>query len=111
MQPKPNTYGWNMTANWVEQSGQDYKIYASNNVAQRLNKSWFEPAFWQENKAVIGESSGRATAYFVDYQELSMVLRRYHRGGLIAKLSADNYVFTGFAKARAAQEFKLLDDM
>ena len=40
-----------------------------------------------------------------------MVLRRYFRGGLMAKLSRESYLFTSFESGRAAAELKMLNEM
>lgn len=100
-----------MTAEIVEISGDNYKIFVDKDLAEQVNKSWFQSDYWQSNNAIVGESSGRNTAYFIDYSNLKMVLRRYYRGGLMAKLSRDSYLFTGYSSARAYSEIYMLNAM
>ncbi|MCF1437353.1 MAG: 3-deoxy-D-manno-octulosonic acid kinase, partial [Shewanella sp.] len=56
---------------------------------------------------------GRYTTWFVHYQPTQAnehwVLRHYWRGGLMAKLSKDTYLFTGLAYTRPTAELKLLN--
>jgi 3-deoxy-D-manno-octulosonic acid kinase len=69
---------------------------------------WFEPAFWQERGELDGEARGRGTVYFTRNGEKGLVLRHYHRGGLIAKLVQDQYIWRGPFETRAFREWQLL---
>src|SRR5690606_21775564 len=51
---------------------------------------------------------GRQAAWFVQGDFGSAVLRHYRRGGLIAKLSANRYIWTGATATRSFAEFQLL---
>lgn len=85
---------------------------------------WFDPAFfseitaqhfqslwWQQQAAVIGSSSGRNTAYFVQHGEHKLVLRHYYRGGLVGKVLHDQFWLQPVAQSRAMQEYQLLSWM
>lgn len=54
---------------------------------------------------------GRQAAWFVTGQFGAGVLRHYRRGGLIARLSAARYIWTGAERTRAFAEFTLLHFM
>lgn len=71
----------------------------------------FEIEFWQQKNAVLGKALGRGITWFVQTDTLPAALRHYHRGGLIAKLNKDNYLFTGFNNTRAKKEYELLQYM
>lgn len=75
--------------------------------AGNLTPDWFEPRFWREHDAIEGEARGRGTTYFVRTLERPLVLRHYRRGGLIARLSADRYVWRGEAATRPFAEWHL----
>jgi 3-deoxy-D-manno-octulosonic acid kinase len=81
----------------------------------KLNEQWFDASYWQTNQSVVGESKGRFTTWFVrqhpQTKGSTWVLRHYYRGGLIAKLSKDKFIFTGLAKTRVFQEIDLLLEM
>ncbi|MGB3289027.1 MAG: 3-deoxy-D-manno-octulosonic acid kinase [Burkholderiaceae bacterium] len=51
---------------------------------------------------------GRQAAWFVRGEFGQAVLRRYRRGGLMAKLSDDRYLWTGAGGTRSFAEFELL---
>ena len=111
MHTNPNTYAIKMSSNIVDISAKKHKIYVQNDLAEQVNHLWFSPDYWHNENAIVGESSGRNTAYFIDALDKSMVLRRYYRGGLMAKLSKDSYLFTGYKSARASAEMIMLKAM
>ena len=53
-------------------------------------------------------AGGRQAAWFIDGDFGQAVLRRYHRGGLMAKVSTDRYIWTGEESTRSYSEFNLL---
>jgi 3-deoxy-D-manno-octulosonic acid kinase len=69
----------------------------------------FDPAHWQAQGALETTRGGRGTVAFVRAsQDQRWVLRHYRRGGLIAHLSDDLYVWTGAHRTRAFKEWRLL---
>jgi 3-deoxy-D-manno-octulosonic acid kinase len=71
--------------------------------------SVFDPAHWQAQGALETARGGRGTVAFVRASEdQRWVLRHYRRGGLIARLSADLYVWTGADRTRSFREWRLL---
>ena len=71
----------------------------------------FSPRHWQQPEAVLGQSQGRNTAWFVRYQRSSFVLRHYYRGGLLGKVVKDTFSYQCVLQSRAMQEFSLLRHM
>ncbi len=71
----------------------------------------FDPEYWKSRAAVVGETMGRGVTYFVRHQQEEWVLRHYRRGGVVASLSHDCYLWTGLAGTRAWREWKLLLEM
>lgn len=67
---------------------------------------WFDPAHGAAGGAA--PSAGRGAAAFVQTPAGACVLRHYRRGGFVARLSADRYLWTGAARTRAFREFELL---
>lgn len=76
-----------------------------------MSANYFDPAYWQQQQAVTGSSSGRNTAWFIRHNGNAMVLRHYYRGGLIGKLLTDQFWLQPVAQSRAMQEFSLLQWM
>lgn len=65
--------------------------------------AWFEPT-----AAAALPHGGRGRVALVDTPAGRGVLRHYRRGGLIARLSADRYLWLGLERTRAFREFRLL---
>jgi 3-deoxy-D-manno-octulosonic acid kinase len=54
-------------------------------------------------------TGGRGSAWFIASGTRQWVLRHFRRGGFIARLSQDRYVWTGEGGVRAFAEWRLLD--
>ena len=69
---------------------------------------WFDPAS-TELAAQPVQSGGRGSAWFVHGPFGDGVLRHYRRGGVMARLSQDRYLWGGEARVRSVAEFHLLE--
>src|SRR5215213_5570910 len=77
---------------------------------QRLRQAepaLFSAAYWAERARPVDEG-GRGGAWFVDAPFGASVLRQYRRGGLVAKLSRDRYLWSGADRTRSFAEFRLM---
>jgi len=72
---------------------------------------FFSVDFWASRKALVGEAVGRGSAWFINTDVGSVVLRQYLRGGWVAKLSRRSYFFTSVSRSRPVREFFLLADL
>jgi 3-deoxy-D-manno-octulosonic acid kinase len=72
-------------------------------------ESRFEPEFWSARGELAAVSGGRGSAWFVGPQSDQWVLRHYRRGGLVANLSADRYLWSGEDQVRSFAEWRLLE--
>jgi len=75
---------------------------------QAPDSDFFDPEYWASRQAVLGTASGRGQVCIFRHGDAEYVLRHYRRGGLVARLSADRYVWTGLARTRAWREWHLL---
>jgi 3-deoxy-D-manno-octulosonic acid kinase len=71
-------------------------------------ESLFEPQFWASYGRIAPVERGRGAAWFIDQGTDHWVLRHYRRGGFMARLSEDRYLWTGEARVRAFAEYRLL---
>ncbi len=71
----------------------------------------FEPRELIERRALVGETGGRGRTYFIRIQGNDWVLRHYRRGGAIAPLLRDRYLWTGLERTRAWVEWRLLREL
>ncbi len=71
----------------------------------------FEPAAWGGDARPVGERGGRGAAWFVRGEFGEAVLRHYRRGGLVARLNRDRYLWRGADRTRSFAEFRLLAEL
>lgn len=67
----------------------------------------FSPEHWGDRARPVGEG-GRGGAWFVDAPFGACVLRHYLRGGLVARLSRDRYLWHRADRTRSFAEFRLM---
>ena len=79
-------------------------------AAQADPALWFDPAY-APLQATPVQAGGRQAAWFVKGPWQSAVLRHYRRGGLVARISRQYYIWQGERRSRAFSEFALLDAM
>jgi 3-deoxy-D-manno-octulosonic acid kinase len=80
------------------------------NLAGAALEAAFEPGFWAARGELIEVTGGRGSAWFVSGSG-RWVLRHYRRGGWIARLSRDRYLWAGEARVRAFAEYCLLAEL
>jgi 3-deoxy-D-manno-octulosonic acid kinase len=71
--------------------------------------SLFDAEFWRLRGELIDVTRGRGSAWFVTAGSRQWVLRHYRRGGCIARVSQDRYVWAGEDRVRAFAEWRLLE--
>ncbi|MCK0107572.1 3-deoxy-D-manno-octulosonic acid kinase [Marinobacter sp. S0848L] len=77
---------------------------------ESVDEHWFLPQAWGRQAHAVTEG-GRGSAWFIESECGSFVLRYYRRGGLAARLSDRRYLFTGFNNTRSFAEFRLTDEL
>lgn len=68
----------------------------------------FDRAHWLARGALRDAPGGRGAIAFIDDGAGGLVLRRYLRGGLAARVSRDRYLWLGEERTRAWRELRLL---
>jgi 3-deoxy-D-manno-octulosonic acid kinase len=79
------------------------------NLPQDARESLFDPEFWRSRGELLPVRGGRGSAWFIASGARQWVLRHFRRGGFIARLSQDGYVWTGEDGVRAFAEWRLLE--
>ncbi|GBL05726.1 3-deoxy-D-manno-octulosonic acid kinase [Glaciecola sp. KUL10] len=72
---------------------------------------YFAPDYLKKHKLINRTAEGRGTVYFFNFGDIEVVLRHYYRGGLIAKLVKDKFVFAGIQNTRAFRELAILEHL
>jgi 3-deoxy-D-manno-octulosonic acid kinase len=74
----------------------------------RFEQAWFEPAHWQAQGMSEQAHGGRGGVSYIDAPIGQCVLRHYRRGGMVARVMGDRYLWTGAERTRGFAEFRLL---
>lgn len=99
-----------MTEPKIKQSGSDLIVFDARRIGD-VDSEWFDPGYWRRLHRVRGAAPGRGSAIFVQPDRETWVLRHYHRGGLMARLINDLYLWRGASKSRAFHEWHLLAEL
>lgn len=83
------------------------------NLSPAPTSDWFDRDWWQARGALQagGSGRGRGGVAFLDTPAGPCVLRHYRRGGLIAPIMGDRYLWRGRTGTRGFVEFELLADL
>lgn len=76
-----------------------------------LSHAWFEPRYWRQRQAVRPIPGGRGGVLLVDTPVGEAVLRHYRRGGSVARMLGDRFLWTGQQRVRSVSEFRLLQQL
>lgn len=68
---------------------------------------WFEPAHWEQLDQVHGTARGRGAVVMFECGGRRYALRHYRRGGMVARLSPDRYLWFGEDATRPVRELRL----
>lgn len=78
------------------------------NLPPNAEEALFDPEYWRRRGELQEVSGGRGSAWFIASGTRQWALRHFRRGGFIARLSRDCYVWTGESRVRAFAEWRLL---
>lgn len=80
-------------------------------LLRQAEPAMFAPEFYGANAQRVGGQGGRGAAWFVRGEFGDGVLRHYRRGGRMAWVSEDKYLWRGRSQVRSLREFALLREM
>lgn len=80
-------------------------------VLPQVDHDWFEPASWRERGGLRPIAGGRGGVAIIATPVGECILRHYHRGGMVAALMGDRYLWTGADRSRPFIEFRLLGEI
>ncbi|MDR3387724.1 MAG: 3-deoxy-D-manno-octulosonic acid kinase [Rudaea sp.] len=76
-----------------------------------FDPDWFEAGHWRALGAAESARGGRGGAIYLDAPFGRSVLRHYRRGGMVAGLLGDRYLWTRAERTRGFAEFRLLAEL
>lgn len=71
----------------------------------------FDRDWWSSEGARSHSITGRAGVLMLDHGDETWVYRHYHRGGLMARLVYDEYLWTGAERSRPVREWRVLSQL
>ncbi len=77
----------------------------------QVDRQWFDADYWREQGGLNSQSGGRGGVFIIRSPAGECVLRHYRRGGMVAALMGDRYLWTGADRTRSFCEFRLLQTM
>lgn len=80
-------------------------------VSPQVDHDWFDPDHWRRHGVLKAQRGGRGGVSVIDTPVGECVLRHYRRGGAVAAVMGDRYLWTGAARTRCFAEFRLLQAM
>lgn len=80
-------------------------------VSPQVDGNWFDPEYWHGRGALSTQAGGRGGVAVIATLAGECVLRHYRRGGMVATLMGDRYLWTGADRTRSFAEFRLLQVM
>jgi len=84
---------------------------AGSGANEAFAPDWFDPAHWRALGRADASGGGRGGVLRLDAPFGRAVLRHYRRGGLVARLLRDRYLWTGADRSRGFAEFRLLAEL
>lgn len=88
---------------------QEIVLWDVQRVSTQPEASLFDAQCWRDRGQIARQAEGRGTAHFLHAAAgENWVLRHYQRGGLIARINHDRYLWSGADATRPAREFRLL---
>jgi len=81
-------------------------------VAQaEFDANWFDADFWRARNAARDDAGGRGGVAVVKSPFGAWVLRHYRRGGMVARMMGDRYLWSGVERTRGFAELRLLAEL
>ena len=74
-----------------------------------FDAEWFDRDWWTAQGARMHSITGRAGVLMLERGTETWVYRHYHRGGLVARLCYDEYLWTGAERSRPLREWRVLE--
>jgi 3-deoxy-D-manno-octulosonic acid kinase len=91
----------------IERGGDSVILYDGSRL-DHARADWFDPQSWPDAPAAPGYSGGRGATLFITVAGQDWVLRHYHRGGHVARLAGDSFIWLGEDRTRSFAEWRLL---
>jgi len=85
-------------------------ILQDENATEKLERQHFDADYWQDKPGFSIVDGGRGGSIKAIMNDQPVILRQYLRGGMIANLTKDKYIWLGKTRSRPWREWRLLRD-
>ena len=85
-------------------------ILQDENATEKLERHHFDADYWRDKSEFAVIDGGRGGSVKADLKGEPIILRQYLRGGMIASLSKDRYIWLGKSSSRPWREWYLLKE-
>ncbi len=93
----------------AERAG-SFMLY-EDSLPDQPDPAWFERSSWPAAAVAPGYSGGRGKTLFIRCAGTDCVLRHYYRGGQMARIARDGFLWLGESRVRSFREWRLLARM
>lgn len=90
--------------------GQGHIVYDPEWLSE-VTPEFFDPHYLSVQGMLSSFGSGRGTVWLFRHEEKEFALRHYHRGGKVARLLEDRYLWMGLNRSRPAREAEILSQL
>ena len=87
----------------------DQRIQQTNATEYRFESKDFDSSYWQTQADTKILDGGRGGSFLIYLQEQPFVLHQYLRGGMLARVLYDQYVWTGTSQTRPFLEMQVVN--
>lgn len=94
----------------IEKVGKSVIVY-DDTLLDHIDESVFESGKRDRRSSVNAASGGRGETLSIEYKGHSWVLRHYYRGGAVARILDDEFIYLGESRSRPFMEWRLLDHL
>ncbi len=86
-------------------------IQYDSNTFSNFSSNLFNIDYISKNRLIKSTIKGRATVFELEYENKKYILKHYVRGGFIANISYDKYLFTSLLTTRCLKEYNFLNKL
>lgn len=94
----------------MPEDGQGHIVYDPKWLSEAMPEL-FDPHHLSVQGMLSSFGSGRGTVWLFRYEDREYALRHYRRGGMVARLLGDRYLWTGLNRSRPAKESRILSKL
>jgi 3-deoxy-D-manno-octulosonic acid kinase len=89
----------------------EHSFLLNNGFTAWQHAQFFSSQYWAQTGCQTRVAVGRGSTCLFSFQQQDFALRHYHRGGALASLRGDRFIYCGLKNSRPWREWSLLDTL